>query len=479
MEQARKRFKLFGNLGPCKSEAADSDDVRMVTSCSSFADAGLKLTRKTDERFWEQQISFERKAAYKKWTMSILSNPGAWSVARPKRGENLIDLMRNGISESIKDCLGVKATSTLHNRVNPLIRYAQFAKEVNVDPFPIQEPVAYQFVKSKDVAPTFPRSFITSVAFAKHVLGLLHADEVLDSCRLKGFASLHYTKKRKLVQRPALTVEQISYLERTVMDGNRTLYDRVGAGFFLFMTFGRLRFSDAQSVTQLELEIPVGAKSGYLEGSAERCKTNTSLEKKTRLLPVVVPTRGFVHDEWIIEWMECRARGNLHAGPGVPLLPSPSVNGGWSRVPLSCEAAGDWLRALLKDVPGKKSSVRLATHSCKASILSMCAKYGMQPAARRMLGYHSSGKDKSMLTYSRDSMAWPVRLLEKMHVDQLQRSLQLIQVQLDTIQALLQQQLSVQPSASTAVHASDPAVTIEEGDDIHFVFDLDPDGSAS
>eukprot|EP00435_Cladocopium_sp_Y103_P025590 s3086_g6.t1 len=44
----------------------------------------------------------------------------------------------------------------------------------------------------------------------------------------------------------------------------------------------------------------------------------------------------------------------------------------------------------------------------------MCAKYGMQPAARRMLGYHSSGKDKSMLTYSRDSMAWPIRLLEKM-----------------------------------------------------------------
>eukprot|EP00435_Cladocopium_sp_Y103_P045753 s3116_g13.t1 len=366
LERARKRFKLYGNLGPCNTDASVKEDVRMTAACSSFADAGLKLTRKTDEIVWEQQISFERKAAYKKWTSLILTNPGAWSVSRPKRGESLIDFMRNGIADSVKDCLGVKATSTLHNRVNPLVRYAQFAKEINAEPFPMQEHIAYQFVKAKDVAPTFPRSFLTSVAFAKHVLGLLHADEVLDSCRLKGYAALHYTRKRKLVLRPASTVEQIAFLERTVMDGNRTAYDRVGAGFFLFMTFGRLRFSDAQSVTEMELEIPVGAKSGFLEGSAER------------------------------------VRSVLRVGPGVPLLPSPSVN--WSKVLLSFQTAGDWLRALL----------RIATHSCKASILSMCAKYGMEPSARRMLGYHSSGKDKSMFTYSRDSMAWPIRFLEKM-----------------------------------------------------------------
>ena len=33
---------------------------------SSFADAGLKLMKRTDENFWQQQISFDRKAAYKK-----------------------------------------------------------------------------------------------------------------------------------------------------------------------------------------------------------------------------------------------------------------------------------------------------------------------------------------------------------------------------------------------------------------------------
>ena len=184
--------------------------------------------------------------------------------------------------------------------------------------------------------------------------------------------------------------------------------------FFLFMTFGRLRYSDAQAVTELELEIPVGQAHGHLEGAAERCKTNTSLEKKTRLLPVVVTTRSFSRDGWIQQWLEIRASSGLQVGPGIPLLPSPAANGGWTRAPLSCEAAGEWLRALLKETLGPSAGPRIATHSCKASILSMAAKYGMEPAARRLLGYHSAGRDKSMLVYSRDSMSWPVRLMEGM-----------------------------------------------------------------
>ena len=87
-------------------------------------------------------------------------------------------------------------------------------------------------------------------------------------------------------------------------------------------------------------------------------------------------------------------------------------------MPVSCKVAGDWLRALLKDVPGPNKGARIATHSYKSSILSMCAKYGVEPAARRLLGYHTAGRDKSMITYSRDAMAWPIRLIEEM-IDQI------------------------------------------------------------
>ena len=414
LEPFRKKLKVSGNLGPCITAGNDSADKSMPVKLNSFADAGLKLMKKTDEHLWELNITYERKAAYKKWTSLVLDDPLAWSVSRPKSGQDYMGYISQGIGESIKDCLGVKATGTLHNRVNPLIRYAQSLKDAGQQPFPMQEHQVYEFLKRADAAPSFPRSFITSVAFAKHVLGLFSADAVLESCRIKGFAALHFAQKRKLVQRPPLTVEQISYLERCVIDTRRTSYDRVAAGFFLVLTYGRLRFSDAQSITSLELEIPFGAQHGYLECAAERCKTATSLEKRTRLLPVVIPTKSFTDSGWVANWLEIRAQTKLEAGKGVPLLPNPASGGGWSKTPVTCEIAGDWLRALLKDVQNPKATVRLATHSCKSSMLSMCAKYGMEPSARRMLGYHSAGKDKSMLVYSRDSMAWPVRRMEEM-----------------------------------------------------------------
>jgi hypothetical protein len=414
LEPFRKRFKVSGSLGICNGPARDHECDNLAVKYNSFADAGLKLKKKTDEHIWEQQISFERKAAYKMWTALILEHPGAWAVSRPKPGQDLMSFLSSGIGETVKDCLGVKATGTLHNRVNPMIRFAQYAKDAGHEPFPICEHVAYQFLKNVDSAPSFPRSFITSVAFSKHVLGLMNADDILQSCRIKGFASLHYTKKRKLIQRPPLTVAQISFLEQCVNETGRTVYDRVAAGFFLVLTYGRLRFSDAMSISSMELEIPMGSEHGYLECAAERCKTGTSLEKRTRLLPVVITTKSFTEQGWIQAWLEVRHKAKLETGPGVPLLPNPASGGGWTKIPVTCEVAGDWLRALLKDVPGPANGARIATHSCKSSILSICAKYGVEPAARRLLGYHTAGRDKSMIIYSRDAMAWPIRLMEEM-----------------------------------------------------------------
>ena len=110
----------------------------------------------------------------------------------------------------------------------------------------------------------------------------------------------------------------------------------------------------------------------------------TTLEKRTRLLPVVITTKSFTENGWIEQWLEIRHKAKLDTGPDTPLLPNPASGGGWTKIPVSCEVAGDWLRALLKDVPGPNKGVRIATHSCKSSILSMCAKYGVEPAARKV-----------------------------------------------------------------------------------------------
>ena len=53
------------------------------------------------------------------------------------------------------------------------------------------------------------------------------------SARIKGVADSHYADRRKIVQRPPLTVNQILMLERTVHDEARTSYDRIGCWFLL------------------------------------------------------------------------------------------------------------------------------------------------------------------------------------------------------------------------------------------------------
>ena len=57
---------------------------------------------------------------------------------------------------------------------------------------------------------------------------------------------------------------------------------------------------------------------------------------------------------------------------------------------------------------------RKSTHSLKAGVLAFAAKFGIPAEVRRLLGYHVASEDGSMLHYSRDAMATPLRWLSKM-----------------------------------------------------------------
>ena len=99
-----------------------------------------------------------------------------------------------------------------------------------------------------------------------------------------------------------------------------------------------------------------------------------------------------------------------NSGGNFPVMPSPAVGGGWSQAQLGVTPAGEWLRNLLKNTE-TIGDIRVATHSCKTTLLAWCAKFGVNHDSRRLLGYHSASSDKSMLVYSRDAMAQPLRLL--------------------------------------------------------------------
>ena len=101
----------------------------------------------------------------------------------------------------------------------------------------------------------------------------------------------------------------------------------------------------------------------------------------------------------IAEWAGCGGHSMTWTSP-IPTRQSA----------LGVTAAGEWLRNLLRRTE-TVGDIRLATHSCKATLLSWCSKAHWAHDDRRLLGYHTSSADSSMLVYSRDAMAGPLRAL--------------------------------------------------------------------
>ena len=105
------------------------------------------------------------------------------------------------------------------------------------------------------------------------------------------------------------------------------------------------------------------------------------------------------------------SHSNAKPAPGTSfLLPAPGHGGGWSTHPTGVGSAALWLRNLLKNTV-TRGDVALGTHSCKATLLSWMSKRGLPHGPRRLLGYHVSKGDNSLVIYSRDAMASPLRLM--------------------------------------------------------------------
>eukprot|EP00971_Amphidinium_carterae_P264330 5243508-Amphidinium_carterae.1 len=66
---------------------------------------------------------------------------------------------------------------------------------------------------------------------------------------------------------------------------------------------------------------------------------------------------------------------------------------------------------ILKEM-GAPRPAPFGTHSCKATLLSWAAKFGLPMDQRALLGGHVGGHQVSTLVYSRDELASPLRSLE-------------------------------------------------------------------
>ena len=363
---------------------------------------------------WERLLDRRMVAAVRKWSAVILRAPLVFDLGRRcSAGAPLGDQLPN----MLKHVFAGKAPGTLRNRVGPILRFLAWCDRTEVLPLPFDEEAVYGFSAGIEAAcaPTFLKSLMTSIAFCHYVLGAVGALDCLRSNRLLGVARITYLRKRKKLQRPPFSVEMVIRLELFICDTSNGATDRICAGFFVLITYMRARYSDGQAMASIHLDPGAqGDLSGYLEAEVSRTKAAYTTERKTMLLPMVAPRRGLSGRDWYAAWQDARKERQVPAGEGIPLLPSLASESGWTLVPPTAAVAGGWLRGLLVKIGYSPEVAKpYGTHSCKVTLLSFCAKFGVEPFHRRVLGYHSQPGEKVMHIYSRDTVSASVRELEK------------------------------------------------------------------
>ena len=358
-------------------------------------------------RSWEVKLTENRLAALIKWERVLNSHKEHFGFMDKVAGDSG---MSTSLQTVLRDVFAMKASSTLHSRVGPVLRFIKRCQDAGIAPFPLREANLYDFLKGycSKQAPTFGKSFLGSVAFMQHVLEAKLESPVF-STRVSGAANLMFLEKRKLQQKPPLTVQHVKALEG-ILFGEGGL-----PPCFLFALYARARFSDMQASGDLVTDV-VDTKDGphgYLEASVTRTKTAYNLERKTRFLAMCATIQGLSQDSWALKWVEIAQAHGPEWGPGKPLLPAPVEGGGWQDSPVSVEVGARWLRNLLRRTGQDASSVRsLGTHSLKATCLSWAAKWGVDRDTRLIMGYHSSSRSKSEVVYGRDNVAPALRVLD-------------------------------------------------------------------
>ena len=257
---------------------ASSDSVeRSEEALAAFP--GIRLTKRLKlDKSWEEQLDKDMLAAVKKWHSIILGAPGEFELGRRcSRDDPLgMDLMK-----SLKHVFSGRAAGTLHNRANPLLRFLHWCSCGGLQAYPIDEGIVYAFCSDVEgtSSPSFLKSFLSSLVFAHHVLGLSGALEAADSQRVQGVARATFLTKRKRQSKPPLTQTMVRSLEILVCDPAKRSIDRYVAGFFLVCVYMRARYSDGLHMQDLSREV-AGSSSldGYLEAQVMRSKTSYTVE---------------------------------------------------------------------------------------------------------------------------------------------------------------------------------------------------------
>ena len=254
------------------------------------------------------------------------------------------------------------------------------------------------------------RSIVEAIRFTEFVFGIEGLSQRLLSKRCIGAS--RRVGETVLKQSDPFTVEQLAILHGVLHDRSALFWDRLVSGAALVAVYTRSRWMDMQHTDEVVMD-PDPHDPVFVELKIKEFKTKKANAWRGGIMAAVGPALGVVQGNWVRTWWELRQQLGDQFGSGVPLMPAPDGEGTATVRPLSTGEFSKWVKMILDRNGGLPEDCRISSHSCKATLLSFLAKFGASIPDREILGGHT-GRMKSVLTYSRDSLASPLRVLNNM-----------------------------------------------------------------
>ena len=353
--------------------------------------------------------------ALEKWYVIFSSGREAWP-----RGFDLSAAIRSHRLDDMQVLFGNRSHGKVLRRGTSMLQFVKWyrSKYFGMCPFPLSSEIVDEFVQSL-VSEGKPasniRGFIEGLNFCKYVVGMDVCGEQDDivSAKVKRLIEKQDSLRKEKVQARVLTVQEVEFLETYLSDERADLTDRVACGCMLFCLYRRSRWSDIRKIYNFVTDIAEddGKISGYLECRTRSHKTARLVAKGGISMPLVAPVWGITSPPWGLAFLKvCKlAQRDIEQLDHEPLLAAPTVDGGWSLRSVTTKEAGKWIRNLLSHMEGGATFTTI--HTLKGTPLSWCAKWGLDPDSRAILGHHATGKS-SVACYSRDNLAKPLREFE-------------------------------------------------------------------
>ena len=359
---------------------------------------------------WRDQREADLSRALTKWSAVF----EAWDNFEVSIVQQLAECSSSEARESLLgDYLARKAPSTCLKRANSIRRLNSRAAENSLS-MPLGEPELYKVLcdaKAGGASLSELRGIMEAVTFVRFTFDVDQFSSCAKSRRCWGLSS---AKRAQLVTRAdPMRVVGILELHR-ILDQGDDLWDRLMCGAALCCIYCRGRWNDVQHVDNWTLELNDDGHVEFASAVIDIHKTMFFASKAPKVMELIAPGAGVAEGCWVSAFLQVRELLGATYQEGYPTMPAPDKSGLPTVRALSSGEAGAWLRSMLPDREG----MRTTSHSLKSTLLSYAAKRGISHLDRLCLGGHTH-KDTSIAdVYARDALARPLRLLAGMRFAQ-------------------------------------------------------------